>query len=62
MYEDWVEVTLELLEKMAGMSSIKDKEVALLEAFNELETANAITQHFRVGSTFIPFLHPSTRY
>jgi len=62
MYEDWVEVTLELLEKMAGMSSIKDKEVALLEAFNELETANAITQHFRVGSTFIPFLHASTRY
>ena len=49
MYEDWVELTLNLLEQTASISSAKDNEAALLEAFNDLETANAITQHFRVS-------------
>ena len=54
MYEDWVELTLNILEQTASISSSEDNEAALLEAFNDLETANAITQHFRVSpcSTF----------
>ena len=48
MYEDWVELTLNILEQTASITSVEDNEAALLEAFNDLETANAITQHFRV--------------
>lgn len=51
MYEDWVELTLNLLEQTASIESAQDNETALLEAFNDLETANAITQHFRVRSS-----------
>ena len=53
MYEDWVELTLNLLEQTASISSPEDNEAALLEAFNDLETANAITQHFRVRFFFV---------
>ena len=48
MYEDWVEVSLDLLEQTASISSSRENEVGLLKAFNDEETANAITQHFRV--------------
>ena len=48
MYEDWVEETLNLLEQTASISSPTDNEAALLKAFNDTDTANAITQHFRV--------------
>ena len=56
MYEDWVEVTLELLETTARNLSTQDNEAALLKAFNDQETANAITQHFRVSAS--PLLAP----
>ncbi|KAG8534281.1 uncharacterized protein KY384_001125 [Bacidia gigantensis] len=48
MYEDWVEVTLELLGKMADNISAWSNETMLLQVFNDLESANAITQHFRM--------------
>ena len=48
MYEDWVEETLNLLEQTATIPSPQQNEVALLKAFNNADTANAITQHFRV--------------
>ena len=53
MYEDWVDLTLNLLEQTASISSAQDNEAALLEAFNDLETANAITQHFRVRPSIV---------
>ena len=49
MYEDWVEETLKLLEETASTPR-KDIPKLLLDAFNDLEIANAITQHFRVCS------------
>lgn len=48
MYEDWVEETLGLLEQTAAIRSPQQNEVVLLKAFNNADTANAITQHFRV--------------
>ena len=48
MYEDWVEETLNLLEQTATIPSPQQNELALLQAFNNADTANAITQHFRV--------------
>ena len=47
MYEDWVEETLDLLEAAATKSK-SEIDTVLLEAFNDLDKANAITQHFRV--------------
>lgn len=49
MYEDWVEVTLDLIQTLSNLhhDSALAKE-KLFEIFNDLESANAITQHFRV--------------
>ena len=49
MYEDWVEETIQLLERVASTPA-DDTEAVLMEAFNDLEKANSITQHFRVRS------------
>ncbi|KAL9101028.1 MAG: hypothetical protein Q9163_003670 [Psora crenata] len=58
MYEDWVELTLSLLEQTASASAGPDKEAALLKAFNDLDTANAITQHFRMITSAWMKLNP----
>ena len=50
MYEDWVEETLNLLETTASIPDREKIGTVLLQAFNDLEKANAITQHFRVSS------------
>ena len=47
MYEDWVEETTQLLEKVAS-TPVNATEAVLMDAFNDLEKANSITQHFRV--------------
>ena len=47
MYEDWVEETINLLEKVS-ITPPEDIPKLLLGVFNNLDEANSITQHFRV--------------
>jgi len=48
LYEDFVAVLPDLLEEMITKFPTLNNEETLLSRFNDLETANAITQHFRV--------------
>ena len=51
IYEDWVEVTLDLIDHLAALvqaGQIEQAHAALLEAFNSEDTSQAIIQHFRV--------------
>ena len=49
MYEDWVDETLALLEATASAPATRIATL-LLQAFNDLDKANAMTQHFRVSA------------
>lgn len=49
LYEDFVDATLDLLEKTARSLSNHDGRRIILEAFNNDENSNAIVYHFRVS-------------
>lgn len=49
LYIDFVEQTLDLLEKIAKPASGQDVSQTLLEQFNDDGVSNAIITHFRVG-------------
>ena len=50
LFEDFVDATLELLERTAASLPNHDGEAIILQTFNEDETSSQIVYHFRVGT------------